>query len=61
MAQPRSRIPRSGQLLARTTHNLDIMEYCGDRRVVVGFGKAELIEQLPLKRQTENLLHSSRV
>eukprot|EP00959_Pyramimonas_sp_CCMP1952_P338110 7080647-Pyramimonas_sp.AAC.1 len=49
MAQPRSRVPGPGQLLARTTHNLDAMEYSDDRRVVVGLYQDELTEMLPLK------------
>eukprot|EP00959_Pyramimonas_sp_CCMP1952_P126009 2634907-Pyramimonas_sp.AAC.1 len=49
MAQPRSRVPGPGQLLARTTQNLDILEYCEDRRIVAGLGKDELTGKLPLK------------
>eukprot|EP00959_Pyramimonas_sp_CCMP1952_P344278 7210662-Pyramimonas_sp.AAC.1 len=37
------------------------MEYYEDRRIVAGFGKDELIEKLPLKRQTEDVQHERRV
>merc|ERR1712113_965929 len=47
-SKPRSRVPGPGQLLARTTQNLDTMEYFEDRRVVVGWTKDELTQKLPL-------------
>eukprot|EP00959_Pyramimonas_sp_CCMP1952_P013465 284072-Pyramimonas_sp.AAC.1 len=47
-AKPREKVPGKGQLLARTTQNLDTMEYFEDRRIVAGLTKEELTHKLPL-------------
>eukprot|EP00959_Pyramimonas_sp_CCMP1952_P400323 8387816-Pyramimonas_sp.AAC.1 len=47
-AKPREKVSGKGHLLARTTQNLDAMEYSEDRRIVAGLTKDELIQELPL-------------
>eukprot|EP00959_Pyramimonas_sp_CCMP1952_P416114 8718272-Pyramimonas_sp.AAC.1 len=49
VAQPRSRVPGPGQLLARTTQNLDTREYYEDERIVAGLSNEELTGKVPLK------------
>eukprot|EP00959_Pyramimonas_sp_CCMP1952_P353566 7407689-Pyramimonas_sp.AAC.1 len=41
VAKPRERVPGKGQLLARTTQNLDTMAYFEDKRIVIGLAKEE--------------------
>eukprot|EP00959_Pyramimonas_sp_CCMP1952_P007389 154535-Pyramimonas_sp.AAC.1 len=60
MAQPRSRVPGPGQLLARTTNNLDTMECYEGRRIVAGLGKYELTGKLPLKGGREPVALEAR-
>eukprot|EP00959_Pyramimonas_sp_CCMP1952_P106271 2222017-Pyramimonas_sp.AAC.1 len=46
-AKPREKVPGKGHFLARTTHNLDTVEYFEDRRIVAGLTQEELTQKLP--------------